>query len=94
MIVAVIGAVTAVVMIVKLGEVVDPAATVMEGGTAATNGMSLESITNVPPTRPGAFNVTRFAVVDTPPAIVVGDNVKAETACGFTTKVSVLLTPS
>ena len=68
---------TAVVVIVKTGEVVAPAATVTEGGTVAL-GSPLVSMTTAPPDGAGPVSVTVFAVVDVPPATEEGDSVTVD----------------
>jgi len=76
---------------VKTGDAVAPAATVTEAG-GATPGSLLVKFTRMPPAGAGAFKVTLFAVVETPPTTVVGD--RAGVAMnGFTVRTAVLLTP-
>ena len=83
---------TPVVVIVKAGETVCPAATVTVAGTIAA-ALSLESATCAPPVGATALNVTRFDVAETPPATLAGDSVNVVIVSGFTTSVSVFDTP-
>jgi hypothetical protein len=60
-----------------------PAGTVTEPCVWATAGVSLASDTIIPPSGAGPFNLT-VPVEFFPPATLVGNNVTAETADGFT----------
>ena len=51
----------------KSGDVVAPSGTTTETGTAATDGLLLESVTAYPPGGAGAFSNTRLSVVVAPP---------------------------
>jgi hypothetical protein len=62
-----------------------PAGIVTDAGVVATNGVSLESETAIPPIGAGPFNLT-VPVEFFPPVILVGDNVTVETTEGFTVK--------
>jgi hypothetical protein len=84
---------TAVVTIVNIADVVDPAATVTEAGAVAIAGLLLDNVTSAPPAGAAADNVTRFNVVLDPPVTVAGDSVNPLMATGRTVSVSVLLTP-
>ena len=86
---------TAVVVIVKEGETVVPAATVTDGGTLATVGSLLDSVTTAPADGASPFNVTVLPVVDLPPTTVFGDSVTAVSTAGLTERVAVFwLAPS
>src|SRR5262245_34382188 len=91
-IVTAVTAPTGVVGMVKLGEVAEPRAIVMEEGTV-TAGVSLLSDTTAPEAGAAAFRVTRFEPVDPPPVTLTGESVRVVSASGFTTSVSVLVTP-
>jgi hypothetical protein len=84
---------TAEVVMVNAGELVVPAGTVTEAGTAATAALLVLSVTTAPTAGAAAFSVTLFAVVETPPVTVAGFRVSAPMDTEFTVSVSVLLTP-
>ena len=82
-------AVTAEVIIGKVAEVVAPAATVTEAGTAATLALELDKVTTAPPGGAGALKATVFAEVTLPPTIAAGERLTAETPSGFTLSTAV-----
>ena len=89
-------AITALVVIVNTGDTVAPAATVTDGGGAATDVLLLDSITTAPPDGAGALSVTVFRVVGFPPWIALGESVKAVTTGpdgGFTTRFAITVLP-
>jgi hypothetical protein len=90
-IVTTVGVATGEVVIVKTGDVVAPAATVTEAGTPTPG--SLLKFTRMPPAGAGAFNVTLFAVDETPPTTDAGDSVIESRATGLTVRLAVLITP-
>jgi len=63
---------TTEVVIVKSGDVVDPAGIVTLAGTIAAVGSELLSVTTVPPDGAGAPKPTLFWVVEVPPVTDVG----------------------
>src|SRR5206468_3182863 len=73
---------TMLVFTVKVA-VVDPAATVMLGGTLAADGLLLERDTTAPPLGAGPFRVT-VPVEEKPPVTVVGFSVSDERTGGIT----------
>ncbi len=87
-----VGVATAVVAIAKY-LMVCPAATVTVSGGSATAGLSLLNATVTPAAAAAAFKMIRLSGIDVPP---VHDPVERTSVCtsGFTTRVSVLLTPS
>jgi len=87
-----VGVPTADVVIVKYGDRVAPAGTITEAGATAL-GFRLARVTVTPPGGAGPFNVTRFAVVDTPPTTAVGDNVTESNATGFTVSLALFIPP-
>jgi len=96
-IVTVVGAITALVLTVKLA-VVAPAATVTLPGTRAALVLLLESATTAPPVGAAPLNVTVPVDDCAPPVTLVGfsvneDNVTRAGAGGFTISVAILVVP-
>jgi hypothetical protein len=85
---------TAVVVMVKYGEVFAPAATVTLLGTEATAGFELTSDTTTPLAPAGPVSVTLLLVVETPPFTLEGDRVSEDRAGSLTVRVAGLLTPA
>jgi hypothetical protein len=85
-------AATAVVVMVKAGETVDPAGTITDAGTVACGSLLLKRIVT-PPAGAGPLIRTTLAVVTAPPITVAGDRVSAETAGGVTVRVAVFASP-
>src|SRR6266542_620918 len=85
-------AATALVVMVKAGDVVTPAASVTLAGGAAA-GSELPSDTTAPPAGAGPFKTTVLPVVELPPATVEGERFTAETDSGFTVKVEFTVVP-
>ena len=83
---------TELVLMVKAGDTVAPAATVTEAGTVAA-GLLLVSETTAPPAGAGPLRVTVLAVVDVPPRTDDGDKVSAVGLGATTVKVPVMVEP-
>ena len=84
-------AATGLVVIVKLGDFVLPAATVIEAGTEATAELELDKLTTAPPAGAGPFNTTTLLGDPgvTPPIMLVGYRLRETGATGFTVRVAV-----
>ena len=82
--------VTAAVVIANVA-VVSPAATVTDAGTWATAVRLLVSVTTIPPSGAGPFNVT-VPVDGFPPCTLVGFKVRVEAMGAVTVKVAFRLT--
>src|SRR5882724_7694563 len=97
LIATVVGAVTALVLTMKLA-VFAPAATVTLAGTRAANVLLLESDTTAPPDGAALLNVTVPVDDCVPPVTLVGlsasaDNVTGGGGAGFTVSAAVLVVP-
>jgi hypothetical protein len=94
--VAVIGTtvfeVTAIVVVVNVTEDA-PAGTVTVGGTDATAGLPLVSVTTAPPAGAAPFSLTVLLVVDPPPTTSAGDSVRDVSCAASTVNVAVWVTP-
>jgi hypothetical protein len=88
-------AATGFVVIVKLGDLVFPAATVTEAGTAATAELELDKFTTAPPGGAGPFNTTTLLGDPgaTPPITLAGYRLRETSATGFTVRVAVWVVP-
>jgi hypothetical protein len=84
---------TALVAMLNLAEVREPAATVTVAGTAATAGSELDNETVMPPLGAAAFNAI-FAETAFPPTTLVCPRVTDAGAKGFTVRVTGTATPS
>lgn len=82
---------TAVDVMVKGADLLAPAATVTETGTAATAGLLLDSVTTSPPAGARPFSVTVLLVVDLPPTTDLGESFTEAGNAGFTVRVPVFL---
>lgn len=96
--VTLVAAVTAVVEMVKAGDVVAPAATVTVAGTVAAVVLLLVRLTTAPPAGAGLFSVTVFCAAGLPPTTDAGDSVTSDTEDaappgGLTTRVAVAVAP-
>src|SRR5687768_9462103 len=92
-IVAVLCALTELVVMVKFGEAVAPPATVMDAGTEAADGFELLRLTASPPAGAGVLSVTLPLVIGFPPGMVRGLAVKLERTIGITERLTDLVTP-
>jgi hypothetical protein len=80
--------VTGVVVILKVADVWEPAATVTVEGTDATVGLELDSDTVTPPLGAAAFKVTKFPVTVFPPTVPACAKLTEEAARGITVRVT------
>jgi hypothetical protein len=92
-IVTVLAAETAVVEIEKAGEIVCPAATTTEVGTAATVGSLLVRGTTAPAAGAGPVSFTVLPVAATLPTTEAEATVIADRAAGFTVRTACFVTP-
>jgi hypothetical protein len=83
--------VTADVVIVNAGELVDPAATVTVDGTDAPG--PADRFTTAPAGGAGAFKMTLLKVVELPPTTDVGERATEYNPTGLTVRLAVLVTP-
>ena len=95
--VTLVATVTAVVVMVKAGDTVAPAATVTDPGTVAIALLLLVRVTTAPPAGAGLFSVTVFCVAGFPPVTEAGDSVTSDTVGappgGFTARIAVAVVP-
>lgn len=84
----------ATVSVVTINVAVDePAETVTEAGTVATEVLELVSVTSAPPAAALPVSVT-VPVDELLPTTAVGESVREESAAGVTVSVAVLVTPA
>jgi hypothetical protein len=94
MIVTAVAVATIDVGILNMDETDSPAATCTEAGTAATEGLLLESDTLMPPGGAGPDSLTTFPAAGTFPTTARAGTLMAASAAGFTMKVACFGKPS